>query len=345
MLRRCAARITYIHVCMWVAMTTVGMPQGARRAQTDRRARTRDALLEVAARGVVQVRVHQSGAGACGQRGRLHTRRCITCSLARKTWRWRSCSGCRRPGTPRSATSRNRVTLLMRCWRWPRGHAVYCRRDVARVMMILRVEFTGQDYPVGRAISQIVDWFVADCPAHHHPGTHALRPAHPRLRREMSPPLSRRMRLPDTAHLASLAHPRTDPRLPPRRRVGAAHAGRPHDLPRLVSGIASGDSPRAPRSSSARCGRPGGTRRAARLGPPEHRGRLQGALAVPTPQRVGGRNGQPGRARRHAHRLGPKQNRRLPRPNGSPGETERANSSEVVGHASTDRVERPTIAG
>ncbi|GAB3864796.1 hypothetical protein GCM10029963_75820 [Micromonospora andamanensis] len=44
-----------------------------------------------------------------------------------------------------------------------RGHAAYCRRDVARAMVTLRVEFTGQDHPVGRAISTIVDRLAASC--------------------------------------------------------------------------------------------------------------------------------------------------------------------------------------
>jgi hypothetical protein len=44
-----------------------------------------------------------------------------------------------------------------------RGHAIYCRRDVARVMMTLRVEFAGQDHPVGRAITEITDRLDADC--------------------------------------------------------------------------------------------------------------------------------------------------------------------------------------
>jgi AcrR family transcriptional regulator len=44
-----------------------------------------------------------------------------------------------------------------------RGHAVYCRRDVARVMMTLRVEFSGQDHPVGRAIKKGERRLVADC--------------------------------------------------------------------------------------------------------------------------------------------------------------------------------------
>jgi AcrR family transcriptional regulator len=35
-----------------------------------------------------------------------------------------------------------------------REHAVYCRRDVARVVMTLRVEFGGRDHPVGRAVTE-----------------------------------------------------------------------------------------------------------------------------------------------------------------------------------------------
>ena len=36
-----------------------------------------------------------------------------------------------------------------------RGHAVFCRRDIARVVMALRVEFSGQDHPVAREIERI----------------------------------------------------------------------------------------------------------------------------------------------------------------------------------------------
>jgi AcrR family transcriptional regulator len=36
-----------------------------------------------------------------------------------------------------------------------RGHAVFCRRDIARVVMALRVEFSGHDHPVGREIERI----------------------------------------------------------------------------------------------------------------------------------------------------------------------------------------------
>jgi AcrR family transcriptional regulator len=36
-----------------------------------------------------------------------------------------------------------------------RGHIVFCRRDIARVMMALRVEFAGRDHPVGHKVGEI----------------------------------------------------------------------------------------------------------------------------------------------------------------------------------------------
>jgi hypothetical protein len=44
-----------------------------------------------------------------------------------------------------------------------RGHAVFCRRDIARVMMTLRVEFSGHEHPVGRRIREVERELVADC--------------------------------------------------------------------------------------------------------------------------------------------------------------------------------------
>jgi hypothetical protein len=46
-----------------------------------------------------------------------------------------------------------------------RGHAVYCRRDVARVVMALRLEFSGQDHPVGREIERLSRVLVNRCAA------------------------------------------------------------------------------------------------------------------------------------------------------------------------------------
>ena len=44
-----------------------------------------------------------------------------------------------------------------------RGHALYCRRDVARVVMALRVEFSGRDHPVGREVERVSETLVERC--------------------------------------------------------------------------------------------------------------------------------------------------------------------------------------
>jgi AcrR family transcriptional regulator len=44
-----------------------------------------------------------------------------------------------------------------------RGHAVYCRRDVARVAMALRIEFSGQDHPVGRHLEEVSASLLERC--------------------------------------------------------------------------------------------------------------------------------------------------------------------------------------
>lgn len=44
-----------------------------------------------------------------------------------------------------------------------RGHAVFCRRDIARVVMALRLEFAGLDHPVGREIERVWETGVKRC--------------------------------------------------------------------------------------------------------------------------------------------------------------------------------------
>jgi AcrR family transcriptional regulator len=44
-----------------------------------------------------------------------------------------------------------------------RGHALYCRRDIARVAMALRLEFSGQEHPVGRRLEQVSEKLVKRC--------------------------------------------------------------------------------------------------------------------------------------------------------------------------------------
>jgi AcrR family transcriptional regulator len=44
-----------------------------------------------------------------------------------------------------------------------RGHAVYCRRDVARVMMALRLEFSGEDHPLAGELERASRALVKRC--------------------------------------------------------------------------------------------------------------------------------------------------------------------------------------
>jgi AcrR family transcriptional regulator len=44
-----------------------------------------------------------------------------------------------------------------------RGHAIFCRRDIARVAMALRLEFSGQDHPVGRHLQRVSESLVKRC--------------------------------------------------------------------------------------------------------------------------------------------------------------------------------------
>ncbi len=44
-----------------------------------------------------------------------------------------------------------------------RGHAVFCRRDLARVAIALRLEFSDQDHPVGREVKRVGETLVRRC--------------------------------------------------------------------------------------------------------------------------------------------------------------------------------------
>jgi AcrR family transcriptional regulator len=44
-----------------------------------------------------------------------------------------------------------------------RGHAVFCRQDLARVAMALRLDFRGPDHPVGRKLERVHESLVQRC--------------------------------------------------------------------------------------------------------------------------------------------------------------------------------------
>ncbi|WP_040875277.1 TetR/AcrR family transcriptional regulator [Streptomyces purpureus] len=137
-----------------------------RESQADRRARTRNALLEAAARGLstygyANLVLERVASEAGYTRGALYHLFANKEDLALAVVQWVDETWNAEVGHL-AAAQPDPVDALMEM---ARGHAVYCRRDVANVMMTLRVEFAGQDHPVGRAITEIVGRLEADCAA------------------------------------------------------------------------------------------------------------------------------------------------------------------------------------
>ncbi len=135
-----------------------------RPTQADRSARTRNALLESAARGLSRygygnLILERVASEAGYTRGALYHqfKDKEDLALAVIDWvdeTWRQEVGQRVGDEPDPVAA---LIVLAR------GHAVYCRRDVARVAIALRLEFSGQDHPVGRRIEQVSEGLVKRC--------------------------------------------------------------------------------------------------------------------------------------------------------------------------------------
>lgn len=136
-----------------------------RATQAERRARTREALLESAARGLSRhgygnLVLEQVAKDAGYTRGALYHlfRDKQDLTLAAIEWvlgAWDQEVGhaVERETDPIAAL----LTLA-------RGHAVFCRRrDSARMAVALRLEFAGQDHPVGHEIERAYEELVTDC--------------------------------------------------------------------------------------------------------------------------------------------------------------------------------------
>jgi AcrR family transcriptional regulator len=127
-----------------------------RSTQAERRARSRSALLESAARGLSRYGygnlVLEEVAGEAGYtRGALYHQFKDKEDLALAVIEWVNENWMREVGGPAEQEPAPVAELIALA----RGHAVFCRRDIARVVMALRVEFSGQDHPVGREIERI----------------------------------------------------------------------------------------------------------------------------------------------------------------------------------------------
>jgi AcrR family transcriptional regulator len=142
-----------MHVCI-----------AARPSQADRRARTRNALLESAAQGLSRygysnLVLKQVAKDAGYTRGALYHQFKDKEELALAVIDWVDETWRQEVG-PLVDRESDPVAVLLAL---ARGHAVFCRRDVARVAMALRLEFSGQDHPVGRRLDLVAESFVKRC--------------------------------------------------------------------------------------------------------------------------------------------------------------------------------------
>jgi AcrR family transcriptional regulator len=124
--------------------------------QAQRSARTRSALLEAAARGLSRygygnLVLEQVAREAGYTRGALYHQfkdkdELVLAVLEWADQTWRDEVG------PKVERERDPAAALLAL---ARGHAVFCRRDVARFEIALRVEFGDSDHPVGREVERI----------------------------------------------------------------------------------------------------------------------------------------------------------------------------------------------
>jgi AcrR family transcriptional regulator len=135
-----------------------------RPTQAERRARSRGALLESAARGLSRhgygnLVLEEVAREAGYTRGALYHQFKDKEDLALAVIEWVNENWMREVGEPAAQRSDPVAELLALA----RGHAVFCRRDIARVVMALRLEFAGQDHPVAREIERIWESGVRRC--------------------------------------------------------------------------------------------------------------------------------------------------------------------------------------
>src|SRR5204862_3290936 len=114
-----------------------------RSTQAERSARSRGALLEAAARGLSRygygrLRLEEVAREAGYTRGALYHQFKDKADLSLAVIEWVNENWMREVGEP-AKREPDPVSELVAL---ARGHAIFCRRDVARVMMALRIDFT-----------------------------------------------------------------------------------------------------------------------------------------------------------------------------------------------------------
>jgi AcrR family transcriptional regulator len=135
-----------------------------RATQAERSARARSALLESAARGLSRygygnLVLEQVAREAGYTRGALYHHFNDKEDLARAVVEWVDQTWRREVGRLVDEQPDPVAALIALA----RGHAIFCRRDLARVAMALRLEFSGRDHPVGREVERVSETLVKRC--------------------------------------------------------------------------------------------------------------------------------------------------------------------------------------
>jgi AcrR family transcriptional regulator len=135
-----------------------------RLSHADRSARTRNALLESAAQGLSRygygnLVLEQVAKDAGYTRGALYHQFKDKQDLVLAVWEWVLKTWQDEVGIFVDQESDPVAALLALA----RGHAVFCRRDVARMAVALRLEFSGQDHPVGHEVERSYAVLVQLC--------------------------------------------------------------------------------------------------------------------------------------------------------------------------------------
>ena len=135
-----------------------------RSTQADRSARTRSALLESAARGLSRygygnLVLEQVASDAGYTRGALYHQFKDKQDLAMAVIEWADETWREEVGRLGEQEPDPVAALIAMA----RGHAVLCRRDVARVAIALRLEFSGQDHPIGHKLQRVSEGLVKRC--------------------------------------------------------------------------------------------------------------------------------------------------------------------------------------
>jgi AcrR family transcriptional regulator len=135
-----------------------------RTTQADRRARSRNALLESAARGLSRygysnLVLEQVAADAGYTRGALYHQFKDKQDLTLAVLEWILQTWNQEVGVLVDKEPEPVAALLALA----RGHAVFCRRDIARVAVALRLEFSGQDHVIGSAVEDAYELLVKRC--------------------------------------------------------------------------------------------------------------------------------------------------------------------------------------